>query len=72
MMVRARKICNACHDIVAEKLCLRYHTKKEYVTLRTDAPSTYVNYEDATTPGKIHYCRECWDKIVAKIEVQDY
>lgn len=72
MTINARRICNACHDIVAEKRCILYHTKKEYVTIRTDAPSTYVNYEDATTPGRLHICRSCWNKIVAKIEVQDF
>ena len=71
MILNASKICNACRDVIAEKL-IRWHTKKKYVTLRTDAPSTYVNYEDATTRGKIHYCEDCWDKIVKtalKVEV---
>lgn len=66
MTLNARRVCNACYTVVAEKLCLRYHTKEKYVTLRTDAPSTYANWEDATTSGKIHYCMACWDKIVKK------
>lgn len=72
MIVKARKVCNACRAVVAEKTRFCYHTKKEYVTIRTDSPTTYVNYENATTPGKIHYCRECWDKIVHVIEVEAF
>ena len=69
MIVNAHKICNACRDTVAVKNCLFYVTKKNYVTIRGDDITSYVNMEDNTTPYKLHYCRECWDRIVQKIEV---
>ena len=63
------KICNKCKDIVAIEHCIRFNTVKDYITIRGDGVTTYVNMEDSTTPYRLHYCRECWDKIVDMIEV---
>lgn len=57
----AYKSCNNCQKIVAVKHCIRYNTIIDYVTVRGDAITTYVNMEDNTTPYTLHYCRECWD-----------
>ena len=42
-------------DSVAIKHGLLWHTVKDYVTVRGDRVPTYVNYEDATTPVRLHY-----------------
>lgn len=69
MIVNAHKICNKCKDVVAQKACIRYYTVKNYITVRGSDVTSYVNYEDSETPYKLHYCRDCWDGFVGKIEV---
>ena len=68
MIVSKSKVCNSCKYTVAVKSLL-WHTVKDYVTIRSDDVPTYVNMEDNTTPGKLHYCRDCWNKITKNIEV---
>lgn len=70
MIVNAHKICDKCKAVVAIRYLILFHTKKDYITVRGDDITTYVNYEDHTTPYKLHYCRTCWDGFVGKIEVE--
>lgn len=72
MKMRAQKICNSCSDVVAVKHCILYHTVKNYVTVRGDDVTTYVNMEDNTTPYKLHYCGTCWGKIASRIAFQEF
>ena len=60
MINPSTKTCNHCGDIVATKNFIRYYTLKNYITVRGDDITTYVNMEDNTTPYRLHYCRECW------------
>lgn len=55
------KMCDNCNEVVAIKHCIRYVTKKKYITIRGDDITTYVNREDNTTPFKLHYCKTCWN-----------
>ena len=57
----AKKMCDCCKDVVAIKYFIRYNTVKNYVTIRGDDVTTYVNECDCTTPYELHYCRECWE-----------
>ena len=61
MKMRAQKMCDSCSAVVAVKNLIRYNTVKDYVTIRGDDVTSYVNFEDNTTPYRLHYCRECWD-----------
>ena len=66
----AHKTCNNCHRIVAVKHCIRYNTVEDYVTVRGDDITTYVNMEDNTTPYRLHYCRTCWDSFWGDFNVR--
>ena len=66
MTVSASRYCDGCDARVATK-SIFWHTVKDYVTIRGDDVPTYVNYEDATTPVKLHYCRRCWNIITKNI-----
>ena len=67
MIVNKSRYCDGCRDRVAVKHFIRWHTVKDFVTIRSDAVPTYVNEEDATTPGKLHYCETCWNTITEKL-----
>ena len=67
MIVHKSKYCDGCHDRVAVKYCILWNTVKDYVTIRGDDVPTYANYEDATTPVKLHYCRTCWNTITKEL-----
>jgi hypothetical protein len=67
MIITKSKYCDGCLERVATKGCLLWHTVLDYVTIRGDDVPTYVNYEDRTTPVRLHYCRKCWDTITAKL-----
>ena len=76
MIVEKGKYCNGCRERVAVKPCILWNTVKPFVTLRADDVPTYVNYEDATTPMKLHYCCDCWKAITKELpfksEVQPF
>lgn len=67
MIKYAGKYCDCCERQIAVKNFIRWNTVYDYVTIRGDDVTTYVNYEDNTTPVKLHYCRYCWNKIVKSI-----
>ena len=67
MISLASKYCDGCRERVATKRWLLWHTVKDYVTIRGDDVPTYVNYEDATTPVRLHYCRTCWNTITKQL-----
>ncbi len=67
MIVHATKYCDGCSEKVATKYCLLWHTDKNYVTIKGDDVTTYANYEDATTPYRLHYCIDCWKAIIKNI-----
>lgn len=68
MIQPGTKICDRCQDVVAVRNRILFHTVKNYVTIRGDDVTTYVNMEDRTTPYKLHYCRCCWNKLWEKVE----
>ncbi|MBR3600243.1 MAG: hypothetical protein IKL53_10260 [Lachnospiraceae bacterium] len=61
------RYCDCCERLVAVKYFIRWTTVYNYVTIRGDEVTTYVNYEDNTTPVKFYYCKDCWNKIVKAI-----
>lgn len=72
MKINARKICNRCGRVVAEKSGFFFHTKEKYITVRVDDITSYVNYEDNTTANKFHYCHDCWESFVGAIEIEGF
>lgn len=66
MKVSASKYCDGCKDRVATK-SIFWHTVKDYITVRGDQVPTYANYEDPTTPVRLHYCWPCWNAITKNI-----
>ena len=67
MVVNKSKYCDGCCERVAVKYFILWNTVKDYVTIRGDDVPTYVNYEDPTTPVRLHYCRTCWNTITKQI-----
>lgn len=70
MKIRAQKTCDSCGNVVAVKNIILYRTVEDYVTIRGDDVTTYVNFEDNTTPYRLHYCRECWDRFWGDFNVR--
>ena len=66
----ATKTCDNCHRVVARKATFLYHTVEDYITVRGDGVTTYVNMEDSTTPYELHYCRGCWDRFWGDFRVR--
>jgi hypothetical protein len=67
MVVLTSKHCDGCLEKVATKNWFLWHTVKNYITIRGDEVPTYVNYEDPTTPVRLHYCKDCWNTIVKQL-----
>lgn len=67
MIINKSKYCNGCQERIAVKGCILWRTVKDYVTIRGDDVPTYVNYEDTTTPVRLHYCRDCWSIITKEL-----
>ena len=67
MIINKSKHCNGCMDRVALKQFILWHTVKGYVTIRGDRVPGYANYEDNTTPVKVHYCTDCWKVITENL-----
>ena len=67
MIAMKSKYCDGCHERVATKQCILWHTVKEYVTIRRDDVPSYANYEDATSRADLHYCKDCWNTITKQL-----
>lgn len=63
MKIKATKRCDGCGAKVATKHGLFWHTNKWYVTIKGNDITSYVNYEDPTTPFDLHYCFDCWNTM---------
>jgi hypothetical protein len=67
MIINKSKYCNGCYNRVATKHFILWYTVKDFVTILGDQVPTYINYEAATTPVRIHYCMDCWNTITKKL-----
>ena len=68
MKIPSEKICDLCKKTIAIKSGLLYHTKRSFVTIRTDDPGRYVNVLEHTTKGKMHFCYPCFLEISVQAE----
>ena len=66
MRRKAHKACDCCGDIIAEKNVFRYHTVKNFLTIRGDDLPGFgaYNYDSCTDRYELHYCKDCWDDII--------
>lgn len=70
MITRPQKICDGCKKAVAVKYT-RWNTVEDYITVRADDVPGYACYEASTISSELHYCRNCWNKIVNNIAIEE-